>query len=397
MLCPELWRFPQPTFNRTTLTCSNWTEAKASDKIRREIRTRQFNRTISIVLPVCQKSAVDELDRELRAATRTGSYCCLIRQCPLVELLRQEFLEAFVRRGRIFAISAVARLETDDCVTLTPDGILLLNLHRETFQRLGLSDSLVTHRKGKYVVKLDLMSPFPESSGGGPRIERVRERFLAESLACDLVIRWLPPTDCSTMLGVPPELTISPASLERYLSVTRGLTVVQIPAIKYIRRALNDEAVPLLGRDKADECCTHDELLEYFGMLVLDCDTVEEEYLSEYTLDGNRIENDAGTRNWHIQINGMLSPMEVEDLVDALARFITRRSVNRPPESGVLWVGLHVQCHSNVPSSRGDQGEKGMGWNSENAYTIIIGSDGAALCSLLGGISGKGATKDEFQ
>uniref|UniRef100_T1E897 Putative ribonuclease p 40kda n=1 Tax=Anopheles aquasalis TaxID=42839 RepID=T1E897_ANOAQ len=397
MLCPELWRFPQPTFSRTTVTCPSWTEGKTSDKIRREIRARQFNSTVSIVLPVCQKSEVDELDRELRATTRPGSYCCLVRQCPLVELLRQEFLEAFVRRGRIFAISATGRLETDDCVALTPDGILLLNLHRETFQRLGLSDSLVTQRKGKYVVKLDLMLTSPETTGSGPRIERVRERFEAESLACDLLIRWLPPTDCSTMLGVTPELTISPASLERYLTVARGLTVVQVPAINYKRRDLNDEAVPLLSRDKNDECCTHDELLEYFGMLVLDCDTVEEEYLSEYTLDGNRIENDAATRNWHIQINGMVSPMEVEGLVDTLAKFVTNRINESPPQAGVLWVGLHVQCHSNVPSSRGDQGEKGMGWNCENAYTIIIGSDGAVLCNLLVGISGKGATKNELQ
>uniref|UniRef100_A0A2M4CRJ7 Putative ribonuclease p 40kda n=1 Tax=Anopheles darlingi TaxID=43151 RepID=A0A2M4CRJ7_ANODA len=397
MLCPELWRFPQPTYSRTTLMCSSWTEGKASDKVRREIRARQFNRTVSIVLPVCQRSAVDELDRELRAATRAGSYCCLVRQCPLVELLRQEFLEAFVRRGRIFAISAVGSLETDDCVALTPDGILLLNLHQETFQRLGISDSLVTHRKDKYVVKLDLMSTSPETSGGGPRIERVRERFVTESLACDLLIRWLPPNDCSTMLGVAPELTISPASLERYLTGTRGLTVVQVPAISYKRRELSDEAIPLLSRDKDDECCTHDELLEYFGMLVLDCDTVEEEYLNEYTLDGNRIENDAATGNWHIQINGMLSPMEVESLADTLARFVINKSNHAPPESGLLWVGLHVQCHSNVPASRGDQGEKGMGWNSENAYTIIIGSDGAVICNLIVGISGKGSTKNEFQ
>ncbi|XP_052873610.1 ribonuclease P protein subunit p40-like [Anopheles cruzii] len=385
MLCPDLWRFVPPSYSNTILVSSSWSNDRRSDKMRKEINSRHFNHTLSIILPACGRSTANELEEKLSVANDPG-HCSLVRQFPLIEALRHEFREAFVRQGTIYAITAKGRLESDDCVALRPDGVLHLSLHSETHQRLALGDSLVTHHNGKYVLKLDLRSTLSDDV---QRVDRLRDRLTAEAFTCDLLIRWIPPIHCSTLLGTAADVVVSSTSLEHYLATLRRLTVISLPINTFIRTERRDEFIPMLGDSVKNDFCTVVELLEYIGMIVLGCETVADDYLNEYSFDTTSAIS-ANDSTWLLHGQGVFTPEEVNRTIDLLARLVSESETKLLP-----WVALHVQGFSNVPIGRGDQGEKGICWDSDNAYTIIIDKFGKVLWNQMTGISGRGPIQKE--
>lgn len=120
---------------------------------------------ITVVLP-----DVRSIPAELESALADSDHY-LVRNISLQALINRSFIEAFVKRGwwchkmkvkiwiemsllgSFYALSFRTRLDTDDCVAVTPIGTLVLHLNKETYQTLGLDgrvSEFARKRNSKY-------------------------------------------------------------------------------------------------------------------------------------------------------------------------------------------------------------------------------------------------------
>lgn len=83
-----------------------------------------------------------------------------IENLSLAELVSEEFIRHFVRKGSLTALSIERRIDIDNCACVTPDGSLILTLDRKSFQELGLEGkvsqfaSKKRDRYSKYIYNL---------------------------------------------------------------------------------------------------------------------------------------------------------------------------------------------------------------------------------------------------
>uniref|UniRef100_A0A182N0N2 Uncharacterized protein n=1 Tax=Anopheles dirus TaxID=7168 RepID=A0A182N0N2_9DIPT len=368
MLCPELWNFPTPAYTTARIdSTAGWTNVKRTAEIRREIGAQPLNRTVSIVIPANEPQCLSALEEDLAVGS-----CTLyrVRQLPVVQLLAKPFVEAFVKR-----VSLNASLETSDSASITADGILTMSLLRESYERLeGAVSSSARSRKGdKHVVRLDLKSP------------DVRDQITNAPLAFDMLLRWIPPGNEGGTFDADVNACVSACSIEKYLH-TRCQQVELVPdgCQKVIR---HDESIPLLppapnGGDGDDDdrvYCTRDELLEYVGLLVLDCNTDETEYVNSYAVEGCQRPTETLSI---LHRRGLITADEIERCIGRLVELVTEQAGS----SALPWMALHVQGFPNVPLLvPGRQRECGVYWNHDSAYTAIITGEGRVHWSKVFG------------
>lgn len=80
----------------------------------------------------------NELSNDSRLALISDSEYYRVKDLSLSELFRPEFVDTFVKNGEFSALSVDTHLDKDNCACVTPNGQLILNLHKESFQVLGL-------------------------------------------------------------------------------------------------------------------------------------------------------------------------------------------------------------------------------------------------------------------
>uniref|UniRef100_A0A8D8FAU3 Ribonuclease P protein subunit p40 n=1 Tax=Culex pipiens TaxID=7175 RepID=A0A8D8FAU3_CULPI len=149
MLCPEVWRFEPPSHEiiQKTGTLDLHEQSRKKDPIRNGIRSHHFNQLITVVLP-----DVPSIPVAVETALADSDHY-LVRNVSLRALTNRAFLEGFVKRGTFYAVSFRTRLDTDDCVAVTPAGVLVLHLNKETYQTLGLEgrvSQFARKRNSKY-------------------------------------------------------------------------------------------------------------------------------------------------------------------------------------------------------------------------------------------------------
>ncbi|XP_035901056.1 ribonuclease P protein subunit p40-like [Anopheles stephensi] len=248
-------------------------------------------------------------------------------------------------------ISTTANMETEDCVAITPSGELIMSLQRETLERLegNFSISVRSPKGDKSVIKIDLKSA------------NAKTQIKNTTLAVDLTLRWIPPGNEYS------NGKVSACSIAKYLREHCQLLVENVPAgcRKIVR---TDEPVPrmnsanLFAEDRRQTLGTHDELLEYIGMIALDCQTKPTEYLSSYRLD----DADRDTETMSIfHGHGMITTDEIERLILRVTTLLSESMT-------IPWVGLHVQGFSNLPLSSAIRGDCGIYSNYDRGYTMII-------------------------
>uniref|UniRef100_A0A182R1F7 Uncharacterized protein n=1 Tax=Anopheles farauti TaxID=69004 RepID=A0A182R1F7_9DIPT len=356
MLCPELWSFPVPTYKVT----KSENATRQVGRIRKITDAQQLNSSVSIVIPGNEPLCLQGLEEDLSVDTCT---IYRVHRLPVLQLLAKPFVEAFVKRGKLYAISINTSLETDDTASISAAGMLTMSIMRETYERIeGTLSSQVRTRKGdKHVVKLDLKSP------------DVREQIKNTTLAFDMLLRWIPPDNEGGNFDGDSSARVSSSSIEKYLQNQCSLKVELIPAgcQKVLR---HDESIPVLrsATSKADSnetYCTQEELLEYIGLLVLDCDTVGTEYINSYTIEGCQRPTETLSI---LHRRGLITADEIKCCILRLVEL-----VNQQISSGTLpWVALHVQGFPNEPRmDSGRQRECGVYWNHDSAYTAIITCD----------------------
>uniref|UniRef100_A0A182T4W0 Uncharacterized protein n=1 Tax=Anopheles maculatus TaxID=74869 RepID=A0A182T4W0_9DIPT len=352
MLCPELWKFPTPSYTvERIVSPTDWAKLKKTHKIRKEIEAQQLNRMVrwiansvkrlvnsnalrikvSVVIPANERQFIQELETDLTAASDT---LFGVRLFPVMEMLKREFVEAFVKRGTLYAISSSGNMETADCAAITPSGELIMSVHRETLEKLegNFSTSVRSPNGDKCVIKIDLTSA------------NAKKQIKHTTLAFDLTLRWIPPSNEYSNGDTSGKVCAS--SIAKYLRDNCQLQVENVSAgcRKIVR---SDEPIPTVNKnslfteDSGQSLCTNEELLEYIGMLALDCKTSSDEYVSSYKLD--EVERKHETVSiFHGY--GMITTTEIEQCITSIMELLSECDT-------IPWVGLHVQGYSNLPLS----------------------------------------------
>ncbi|XP_075212464.1 ribonuclease P protein subunit p40-like isoform X3 [Lycorma delicatula] len=128
MLCPEVWNFKSPS-DLVSVYSGNTSDLKHCENL---IKNHYFNHNVSVVLPNCPKIP-EYLFNELK------DDCDYYKvNLPVSQLIEKEFIELFVNAGELSALSVGTRIDIDECACVAPNGVLVLSVAREIYQKLGI-------------------------------------------------------------------------------------------------------------------------------------------------------------------------------------------------------------------------------------------------------------------
>ncbi|XP_054284120.1 ribonuclease P protein subunit p40-like isoform X3 [Macrosteles quadrilineatus] len=345
MLSPEIWNFKPPKHNFSTLLGTK----ELSSKVSSEISKHHFNHSVTVVLP----------DTVLvpKAINSTLINDCIYYKVvgfSVHKLLDKQFIESFINKGELTALSVGTCIDTDDCAAIIPSGHLVLNLTKETFQSLGLEGSQSAFSTERYVVKIDLKNP--SFTPGKKNYERAL-KCLSEfaPLQMDFIIAWEPPE-------APQKQQVCPSSIAAYLS-TCGEQVSECTPKLTTSRQYNVKLPSLANVELPD-------LLEWLGAVSHGVDMNREDaeghYLSTYR---GPLETQGESQVAVLTFRGLFTTRQIDNFYCVLRSYIEERT-------DALWAAMHVQGFADAPVSWGLQ-EHTFHSDGNNDYTIIHNSDGA--------------------
>ncbi|XP_045407579.1 ribonuclease P protein subunit p40 isoform X4 [Lemur catta] len=140
---------------RHLLVCEKSNFGHDKSRHRHLVETHYHNYRVSFLIPEC-----GILSKELKnLVMETGPYY-FVKNLPLHELISQEFINTFVKKGSCCALTYNTNIDEDNAVALLPNGKLILSLDKDTYEECGLQGhpSQYSGRKiMKFIVSIDLM------------------------------------------------------------------------------------------------------------------------------------------------------------------------------------------------------------------------------------------------
>ncbi|RUS80583.1 hypothetical protein EGW08_011638, partial [Elysia chlorotica] len=250
-----------------------------------------------------------------------------VHRLPVYRLVEVPFLQAFVKKGSIYMLSANTRLDTHDCVAVIPSGWLVLYLTKDTYNELGLEACKQTHQQksnDKYVVKINLLANHfkPGKKNYDSTLWCLKNRL---GLTFDFYMAWEPHQKdvCSS--------SVSSYFLDKCGKVERGhltrkrklLTSLLCPKVKVDN--------PLAITDK--DACHFLEIFEWMGAVAcsIDMSVPDEEgsYVSSFHCPEP---NHNCPRCCVFQVSGFITPGTVFQLFKALKTYAAANT-HSPPAS----------------------------------------------------------------
>ncbi|XP_055383282.1 ribonuclease P protein subunit p40-like [Condylostylus longicornis] len=147
MLCPEVWKFDYPK-NNMFLEIGRLSK-KSDQFLEKLICKHPFNQTFSVVIA---EENSDNIPEKILSHLN-GSFYYIVNDIKLTDLIRKDFIEAFVKRGKFTALNLVEFNEIDDIFAVRPDGKLILIINKDLYQSIGLDGrvhSSFTRRKDRF-------------------------------------------------------------------------------------------------------------------------------------------------------------------------------------------------------------------------------------------------------
>ncbi|PGH32180.1 ribonuclease P/MRP protein subunit RPP40 [[Emmonsia] crescens] len=240
------------------------------------ISKHSFVHSTSLILP---KEIYDSVWDSISSRIRTPQYAKVIM--PLSALLAHDFLKFYIKIGNILMISE-GRSGEDNVYTLK-DGVLRLELDKNSFERAGLDGKPIRnggrkHVNERYAAEINLRLPsMLHGKKGFDRIVWAFRNVLTTSvtwLFCDLT---LSPTYSEEEAPIKKHYP----QIVQYTPDVKALGTILVPPLHL--SGLESDA----GKEFLHETC--DEIQEWLGLVFLDsprvhaCDTIDP-YLSRYTL-----------------------------------------------------------------------------------------------------------------
>jgi ribonuclease P/MRP protein subunit RPP40 len=336
MLCPEVWNFKAPessfSFQKVRPNESNHLNI---------IQNFTYNHLVSLVLPDTFK-VPESLTQVL---SNDCDYYKLIN-VKLNEFVTKNFFTNFVNSGSLYILSVDSRIDCDNCVAVTPNGRLILNLNKSTYQSLGLEGS-VSHfhakSRDRYVVTIDLKQK--HFKPGKPNYERTKTCL--EKLTQNVIVTWEPKNE-----------EICPSSIAKYFHDLGYRT--ELCKTRFKSHTLYSVKVPNIDDDNV-----HD-VVEWLGMVALHGNVTDggpDNYSSTYeTPEPNR----EGGQVKFLQWRGLFTTNQITRLHDKLRDFKENK--------GCEWGAMYVQGFSDSPVAWNGQ-EHHYYTNGDNGYVLILTND----------------------
>lgn len=300
MLCPEVVNFPPP---KVMSSCSR---SEKFDSVIETIKRNYFYKSVIITCPdeLHTPTSIEEI------ITEDNEYY-KIYDCSLIELIHPSFIQNFVRNGKLYCLSAERNCVTQNCVAVTPDGMLTLHLVEYIFQTTGLEG---TKRPfGFYEVNIDLKTL--------RRYDKLKQ-CLQKLEKFDFYVSW-----------EPSEEDICPSSIAKYFH-DRDIAVTQHTLhIKQVMPSITEVPSP-----KDTEA---DEMAEWIGMLALEGDLLQKEsYISTYEQPDSSLALKT-TRISLLIAKGFMTPKVISNVCKSMSEYVLSRELDN------YWTCLSVQSHEN--------------------------------------------------
>ncbi|KAL5277459.1 hypothetical protein ACFFRR_002600 [Megaselia abdita] len=244
MLCPEVWSFSAPE------NIINVKEGVLDGNVEKTLfEKRFFNEMVSIILP-----EFNELPKEIASLIESSDYY-IVKDLKVSELVSKGFIEAFVKRGKLTAVSANITNNLDDSLVITPVGDLVLTVCRDIYECLGVQGTpILTSKKTKDFYTIHLKLNDISSVTYSNILKRVKDGFSKEVLQnIDLKLFWEPPNN-----------SVCPSSIAKYFT-DLGYEVEQHEID--VKLSLNKH----FRAPKMDKASIH-EIVEYVGLSLLECE-----------------------------------------------------------------------------------------------------------------------------
>lgn len=306
MLCPEVWNFNSPKTN-SYHQFGNYND-KTKKTLDKAIKNSFFNQMVSIILP-----GFEAIPKSLENLIETSDYY-LVKNLSLNELIRKDFVEAFVKRGKFTGISIKIDCADyfEDIVYLTPDGKLNLIVHKDFYQTLGLEGRSVGKSKERFEITIDLKNNnFIEQ----PKLyNRIKNALSNPDIGTfDFQLTWQSI-----------DSTICPSSIAKFFKDI-GYKVEQHGIEIKMMRTKNTLTIPneIVSKNQIDSFTAH-QVADYLAFIMLECDTDSGIELNSYCPSLNlNIENGEPMECIVLHLKGLMSSDFVAKLLETLSQVLS--------------------------------------------------------------------------
>ncbi|KAK9510265.1 hypothetical protein O3M35_005087 [Rhynocoris fuscipes] len=319
MLAPDICNFkpsqPHQIYWQSTLN---------SDSLDNLVQKHSFNHSVSALFPDTLNLPPDILN-----CLNVDTVYYKISNLPVSEFVDYLFIEAFINRGELTALSIDNLLDIDNCAAITPFGLLVLSLNKDLFQELGIDkgpavDLVKCSEKKHLLINLKETRFKP----GKKNYDRIWNRLRkTKHLTMNFVLAWEPNED-----------KVCPSSIAAYFHKKGYLIEECIPSRS--NRVDYNVRIPLDSTDPV-------ELFEWFGLQALGfkeySDPAHQEFLSSYV---GTDDMDTVGQAVFIQWIGLFPTRKVQKFLNALRKYI-----NEVPS--IPFIGMHVQGFDDSPLSWG--------------------------------------------
>lgn len=289
------------------------------------LHCNNFVYTLQVIIP-----GVYSLPDSIRELLSAHEYQ-IVRSLPAKELIDYNFIDAFVKRGKVAALSMGTSITYGNCVAVTPNGLFHVSTQEETFHSLGIegslsSESCKTHKIYSSTIHLLRDCFFPGKRNYDSILQALGR---SPSLTCDIAVLWEPPVE-----------DFSSLSVGEYFS--RKGYVVDLCTPAYTYRQLFSASVPKItavGRDAHDLLQLHEWLsAAVCGVDCVSCE-VDDEFVSSYKCP------EPAEEVGHMfvgQWQGFFTPVQVLDLLRRLREYVNRDQLP--------FCGMIVHGHDDDPT-----------------------------------------------
>uniref|UniRef100_A0A069DTE0 Putative ribonuclease p 40 subunit like protein n=1 Tax=Panstrongylus megistus TaxID=65343 RepID=A0A069DTE0_9HEMI len=344
MLAPDISNFKlkhtHHTFSKCTLN---------GDQLDDTIAKHSFNHSICAVFPDTLN-----LPSDVSECFSFSTEYYKISNIPVSEFVDNVFIEAFVKRGELTALSLDTLLDIDNCAAVTPRGILVLSLTKAVFQELGVDKGpAVDLIKQMVSQKIQLHINLKNScfKPGKKNYDRIHNRLKKmKQLTMTFVLSW--ESD---------NAKVCPSSIAAYFH-KRGYVVEECFPSKTNRIDYNVK----LPSESSDP----DEMFEWFGLYALGAgeypDPFHQEFLSTYP----GMDMETVGQILFIQLTGLFTTRKVGKILNELRKYMDTRA-------SIPFIGLHVQGFDDAPVSWDNKANHFLTCGDNN-YSFILYSNGNA-------------------
>ncbi|XP_066257792.1 ribonuclease P protein subunit p40-like isoform X2 [Euwallacea similis] len=339
---PEVWSFQTP---QTSFTIQEFQNTLPVNKVNRF----SFNHLVSVVLPNCLR-----VPESLLNILSDDCDYYKITDLSLTDILNSNFINNFIKKGKLILLSIGTRIDCDNCCAVTPFGKLILSLTKDTYQSFGLDGKLshfTKRNKDRYIVEIDLTNKLIQ---GKPNYDRITtalnslERF-------SVIFNWKPPDE-----------SICPSSAAKYFDSLKYVVQRCEPRCK-THVVYSIKTPTLEGEYNEDDIV---DFAEWLGMVSLDGDFTGSagDYVNSYEAPEPNVE--IGQIRVLV-LRGFYQSSDILKLLEVLRAYNT--------EQDNLWVAAYVQGFSDSPVIEGKE-EHHYFTNGDNGNIYIMKKDKFVLC-----------------